>query len=124
VQAPAQKHIFCLNCSEIIFNPICPECIAKEFSRWIESYPEMKKARLMANKFAEKGKIFNGISQTCITCGNNNAYLCPYCFTEYLFGILKNVKADAKILSEFLLLFNFDFEHSGYYKEGEELGVF
>ncbi len=119
------KHNFCLNCYEAIYNPICPECIFKGFSNWILKFPKVEERIIDEIKlFILKCRIFNNISQKCIACNNYNVYICPYCFTEYLYNQLKKAKARKEILSEFLFMFNFDFEHTGYYKEGEQLGVF
>lgn len=116
-------HIDCLECNEAIFNPICPSCLAKQFEQWIISYPELEEVGLTVKDYIKSNKEFDGVSQTCIVCRNNFAYLCPYCFTDFLFSLLKEARTDKKILEEFFVLFNFDFEHSGYWKEAEKLGV-
>jgi len=118
------KHTDCLNCHEAIFNPICPECILKQLKSWINIYPGLKKVEKNIITFVRRNRIFNNNSQTCITCHKNSAYICPYCFTEHIYNLLKQARITKAILSEFLLLFNYDFEHTGYYKEGEKLGIF
>ena len=60
----------------------------------------------------------------CVCCGSKKVNICPYCFTEFLHELLKLEKASQKVIGEFLFLFNFDFEHNGYYQEGEDIGVF
>jgi len=118
-------HTDCLNCKEPIFNPLCPECIAKGFEQWISRYPDAKNKTLANIKeFLKRNQRFNNNSQKCVVCRRKSVYLCPYCFTEFLLTTLKKTQADKKIIGEFLFLFNFDFDHNGYYKEGEKLGIF
>jgi len=120
-----EKHEDCLECGEAIFNPICPNCIAYEFEQWISKYPQLESpVSKIINKFLREHEKLNQSSRECILCGNKSAYLCPYCFTEFLLNVLKVVRADKKALAEFLQLFNYDFDHTGYYLEGEELGAF
>ena len=64
-----------------------------------------------------------GKATKCIICKKQRAFLCPYCFTEYVLDLLKKLKISKIILQEFLQFFNYDFEHTGYYKEAEKLGV-
>jgi hypothetical protein len=126
VQAPnlELRHINCLECGESIFNPICPECILRHFNSWISIYPSLKYIEKSIIKFIKKNRIFHNHSQTCISCKKDNVYLCPYCFTKYIYKLLKQAKISRLVLGEFLFLFNYDFEHTGYYKEGERLGIF
>jgi|APSaa5957512622_1039677.scaffolds.fasta_scaffold35556_1 hypothetical protein len=126
IQAPNLlefKHPDCLECKEAIFNPICPSCISKQFYNWISiSYPKIERKILKElNVFLKKNKHFHNKSQTCIVCKKQNAYVCPYCFTVYLKALLKSAQVTNKVLSEFLFLFNFDFEHTGYAKNGIEM---
>jgi hypothetical protein len=118
------KHNDCLSCHEAIFNPICPECILKQFRSWTKIHPGLKKVEQIIVNFVNKHRIFNKNSQTCITCKKHSSYLCPYCFTEYIFNLLKKARLSRALIGEFLFLFNYDLEHTGYYKEGERLGVF
>jgi len=131
VQAPflGLIHKDCLSCREPIYNPLCPDCISREFKVWISKYPEEIKEEILSSlsKFLEDNSYLKGSSHKCIACGRNNVYLCPYCFTEFLFNLLKkskSTKINKTLLGEFLMLFNFDFEHTGYYKDGEKLGIF
>jgi len=124
VQAFELKHKDCLNCGEAIFNPICPECILKQFNQWIMTHPSLEKVKDNIEEFIFRNRKFSNNSQKCITCHKNSSYLCPYCFTEHIYNLLKKARMANVILAEFLMLFNYDFEHTGYFKEGERLGVF
>jgi len=56
-------------------------------------------------------KLYNPATK-CVACGNNTAFICPYCFAVYALHVLKDKKASKHILDEFRELFNFDFEHT------------
>jgi hypothetical protein len=124
-----ENHFDCLGCIECgrpIPDPACPQCITDEFISWMDNYGKLKNKKKMIkeiSKFIGTHKDLMGHSETCIECGKENAFICPYCFTTYLWGILKKNRPDKKLLEEFLVLFNFDHGHKGYWKEGERLGI-
>jgi len=62
-------------------------------------------------------------STRCIKCLNKRAAVCPYCFTERVLYELKNIGSSGYVIKEFFMFFNFDFEHTGYSKEAEKLGL-
>ena len=112
--------ILCMECKEVIYNPLCPSCLARDIGVWLDKKPKLKAVlEKDMNKILEQGKHLD--SMKCIACNKNSAFLCPYCFTEKIYEKLKEIKAGKKILSEFIVLF--DFEHSGYYKDAEKLGA-
>ena len=118
-------HQKCLSCGEHITHPLCPECIADGFREWVLKFPNIVDEVLdKLDIFLVGHKKMHGKSKSCISCGKHQTYLCPYCFTEYLLDLLKEVGASVEAIGEFLFMFNYDFEHKGYYLEGEELGVF
>jgi len=125
IQASNQKilHEDCLSCGEHINHPLCPQCIAKGFKKWIKKFPkEQSQIQRDVKKFLRGHKKFNEHSQTCVACGQNSAYLCPYCFTEYLYQKSKEAGLGVRALTEFLFIFNFDFKHNGYSQELEAYG--
>ena len=118
----------CLSCHESISNPICPSCILKEFEVWVEKYPRIKKNVLpQLKKFLLGLNHFEHDSQTCVVCRKNSAYLCPYCFTEFILEILRENGTDKEVLKDYLQFFNFDFGDFegkwGYYDVAEKLGL-
>ena len=129
VQAPnfETEHLDCLDCGELITNPICPECIYKAFQDWIVQYPKIaKKVLRKVKNFLRGHKHFYGDSQLCVICGNKKAWSCPYCFTEHIFDLLKEAGAKEDVLREYLMFFSFDFGDFfgkwGYWEESERLG--
>lgn len=110
----------CLECKEEIFNPLCPECLAKSIMSWAVNYPSIAiKLNEEIKDYLEKNKKFEG--SLCIKCKKYKAYECPYCFTNYVLQKLKKITNDKKIILQYLTYFNFDLEHTGYWKEKEEL---
>jgi len=117
----------CLNCHEVIFNPICPACLAVEIEAWLQPiFPYHKKITKKIEDYIRKTNNLaskTGKLTKCISCRKLSVSLCPYCFTEYVFNLLKKIKVNKAILKEFLEFFNYDFEHTGYSKDAEELGA-
>jgi hypothetical protein len=124
-----EKYNECIECHEAIYNPLCPFCLAKEVQVWLASYPDKKiKDKILQNirKYLmtiHKLSIKRGKATKCAVCGKR-ASLCPYCFTNYVYNLLKELDVNRIMLKEFLQFFNFDFEHTGYYKEAEKLGIY
>ncbi len=123
------EHLDCLECGDLITNPICPDCIAKAFEDWIRKYPRLaKKVLFKIKKFLKGHKHFDEDSQLCVICKSKKAWSCPYCFTEHIFDLLKQAKASNEVLREYLRFFNFDFGDFsgkwGYWKEGEKLNIY
>lgn len=130
VRAQEEGDYVCLECSEPIYNPICPECISKAFKKWVKKYPKYEQRVIpLLNKYLKSHKNFEDISQICVVCGKDSTYVCPYCFGSLIYELLKEVKVPKKILKEYMIFFHFDFgdfkkQRWGHYKEGEDLGVF
>ena len=122
---PALERFYeCLECHEAISNPLCPSCLAVQIEAWLTSYPELgKKLMPQIEGYIEKTKNLTGKTISCVSCTRKRASLCPYCFTHHVFDLLKDMKVNKRILIEFLQFFNFDFYHTGYSKDAEELGV-
>lgn len=115
--------LLCTECKEAIYNPICPLCLANEIKEWLRE----NKLRIIVGKkideFISKNSLAIGSSNVCIICKKENSFACPYCFTEFMFNCLKRMKASKKVQREFLEFFNYDFEHTGYSEDAEELGL-
>ena len=117
-------HTDCLDCGEPIQNLLCPNCIAKHFKQWINSYPKLKKQiSKELEKFLKAHQKYADYS-TCSACQQNTCYECPYCFTEYLLNLLKKYKASDEILQNYFKFFNYDFGHYGYFIEIDKLGMY
>ena len=117
----------CIECNEVIYNPICHECLAKEFIEWLSQNKGNKKLIKVGKeiqKFLKQNKKLNKGYSKCISCNRENVFLCPYCFTEYIYKKLKELKVGKKLLGEFITLFNFDLHHEGYYKDFEGIEDF
>lgn len=128
----ANKHNFsalepqylCDICNIAVSNPLCPACLAIEIDAWLTLYPNLRRDLLPSIKrHIDKREEKLTDSTQCIKCGNKTASVCPYCFTDKVLKELKKLEVNKIILREFFEFFNFDFEHTGYSKEAEELGV-
>ncbi len=116
----------CLDCHEPTSNPLCQACLTTQIQAWLSSYPDRHLANNILEKikkYAERTNNLAGSSTKCVACGMPRASLCPYCFTNHVFNLLKGMKVNRIILKEFLQFFNYDFEHKGYAREAEKLGV-
>ena len=114
----------CIECKETIQNPICPHCLGKEISAWMEG----KSARTKNILQKEIRRILSvrklSESDRCIICGEKSVFICPYCFAEIIYKRLSRENIDKNELVEFLTFFNFKFENTYLSREAERLGVF
>lgn len=120
-----EAQYMCDMCNEAITNPICPFCLAEQIEVWLTFYPQLKREILpkIHNYLKKTLNRITAYGTECIKCRKNRAFVCPYCFTEYVFSELQEINANKLILREFIEFFNFDLEFKGYYKESEELGI-
>ncbi|MFH1452136.1 MAG: hypothetical protein ABIF88_03105 [archaeon] len=118
-----ELHSNCIFCDKKITNPLCPECIAKGFRQWIRQFTDEEKIiKTKLECFLKEIRHFEGRSISCVACHKKTTHLCPYCFTNFLYKIAKDANLGASILSEFLFIFDFDFNHDGYSEDLEEMG--
>jgi len=115
----------CMQCFEPITNPICHECLGNRINTWLGLYPNIKKKMSPKIKSYVRDVSNNTLkSVNCMACNKKKAALCPYCFTEGVFDILKNTKIDRMIVMDFLSTFNFDLKHEGYIAEAVKEGLY
>jgi hypothetical protein len=120
-----EPQILCEVCSEAVTNPICPSCLIQEIEAWTTLYPNLRRELIpRISKYIHRLdlRIIDEATQ-CIKCNDKKAIICPYCFTNKVLSELRNMKSNVLILKEFLEFFNFDFDHTGYSKEAEKLGI-
>ena len=116
-------HEDCLSCGEPIVHPLCPCCVSRAFKQWLKNFPKQEKEIIdELHKFLIAHRYLDGKSRRCVSCGEKKTHLCPYCFTEYLYKIIKEAGVGPRALAEFLFIFNFDFNHQGYARELEVMG--
>ena len=87
----------CVECDDIITNPVCPNCLAAQMMVMIGEYD---------HKLVEyiKGISIDG-NTTCIIC-NQRMGLCAYCFSKDIYEFIKD--KNQKIGQEFLQRFDFE----------------
>ena len=118
-----KEHNDCLSCGEDITHPLCPACISKAFIQWLEKFPnDYWEVKYKVDIYLRHHNLIQGKSKSCITCKTHKTHVCPYCFTEHLYNLIKEAGLGVRAMTEFLFMFNFDFEHKGYSKDLEILG--
>ena len=97
----------------------------QEIDVWLAGYPDEIRKRIVGRlkEYVETAERLSGEATLCIVCGKPRTSLCPYCFTAEVLDVLKQLQVSRQVLREFLEFFNYDFEHQGYSKEAEKLGV-
>jgi len=114
----------CMNCLQPITNPLCHNCLGMQIASWMSLYPSVKKKMLPKLREYLKEVNNNTLSGVaCTSCGKKAA-LCPYCFAEAVFNILKKSKIDRMVIMDFLSTFNFDSNHEGYIKDAIAEGLY
>jgi hypothetical protein len=110
----------CVLCSENINQPLCHECLASQVKTWLTYYPDIKKkVSPKINSFVKEVEDLIVETSACVACNKNKAALCPYCFTDKVYRILKKSKISPMVIGDFIATFNFDLDHTGYTLEEE-----
>ena len=111
----------CILCSESINQPICHQCLAKQVKTWLSYYPDIKKKLSpKINSFVKEVEDLIVETSPCVACNTNKTALCPYCFTDKIYRILKNSRTSPMVIGDFISTFNFDLDHTGYSLEEEQ----
>ena len=93
----------CMICGEVITNPICTECLAREIEDWLIS----KKPNLIPTirLLAEIAEPREESLTTCIFCGKI-IDTCMYCFTQEVLEFLQNICPE--LVDSFLEHFSYE----------------
>lgn len=103
-----------VNSKPILDSALCHNCLHKEILNWLELYPSVKK-KIAKNISNYLGEVENNVQDiTCACCKKNYAALCPYCFSEGVFNVLKQKKVDLMVIMDYLSTFRFDENHENY----------
>jgi len=101
--------------SEKNLNCLCHECLGKKISSWMLIYPKIKKKLLpQLKKYIKEMDQTATRTENCILCKSKKAALCPYCFAEEVFNMLKRNQIDRLAIMDFLYTFDFDLKHENY----------
>lgn len=106
----------CTVCEEAIYNPICPNCLLREFDAWLA---EQNASEAFAEELADELDTVlvilasHGRQGDCAVCRQTIPFsIDPYCFTKAMFDVLKN--ADRNLAARFVRYFSYDFEQTSY----------
>ena len=87
----------CVECDQIITNPICSHCLAERMRVMVGEYNDALMEGI-------EGSYIDG-ETSCILCGRKMG-LCAHCFSSGVYEYIK--EKDNVIASEFLSRFDFD----------------
>ncbi|HLD34171.1 MAG TPA: hypothetical protein VJB66_05565 [Candidatus Nanoarchaeia archaeon] len=87
----------CVVCDEMITNPICPDCLAKQMRSWVnETNPTL----------AERIDGFNMSGDvSCLFCGQGMS-ICAHCYSRDVYEQI--ALHDKKLAREFMARFDFE----------------
>ena len=88
----------CIECDEVITEPICPDCLAKRMRLVVKEHDQTL-AREIKGYVVEEGET------TCLFCGKN-MNLCAHCFSREVYELVKERRPEAA--EEFLSRFDFE----------------
>lgn len=114
-------HNDCIDCGKDITHPLCPNCLAKAFHIWLKNFPEAKQLKSKLRPLMKHHNHTKAKSKPCVACGQP-VHICPKCFTTHLYNLVKEAGLSIQATSQFLFIFNFDFEHDSYSQELEAYG--
>ncbi len=87
----------CVECDDIITNPVCPNCLAAQMMVMVGEYDQQLVEYV-------KGINVSGATK-CIIC-NNPMGLCAHCFSKDVYQLLRS--KNEPLSKEFLQRFDFD----------------
>lgn len=90
----------CVECDEVITNPLCSECLSREMQIMVSEHDQQLAAEI--DGFRIEGET------RCICCGKNMG-LCAHCFSRDVYDFLSernHYKGD--LLDDFVANFDFD----------------
>ena len=86
----------CVVCEEVITNPICPDCLARQMKSWLsEVEPELASSI--------DGGYVPG-ETNCLFCGNDMG-ICAHCYSKDVYEQIS--LANKKLAKEFMARFDF-----------------
>ncbi len=87
----------CIDCTEIISNPICSDCLGQQMKQVLSEIDPALADKILTNNFAG--------DTHCIQCGNEMG-LCAHCFSKDVYEQIKDL--NEKAAEEFLARFDYD----------------
>lgn len=103
----------CVECLHNITNPICTECMFKDFKRWVADLDISGAQKFLIVGLARKEimKVDSLNDERCILCGHENLTICSYCFFIKMARVLKKVEVGSMALANFYKIFNTENEN-------------
>lgn len=102
----------CRLCKEPIWNFLCVDCIGSNITQWLPE-PQINDFKGFHHMFSSTFSLYGDVKNHCLHCKNYlTVPVCPYCYTNEVYQWLS--QKDASLAQAFVMVFNFDFEGSGY----------
>lgn len=95
----------CVQCGEVITNPICIECLEREMEHWLMEYRPK-----LISFIRDTTKCFRSYTHdvmSCVICGKN-MNICAHCYVKEISCLIKS----NRLMKEFLTQFNYDLDYS------------
>jgi len=100
------EQYLCMECLQVVTNPICYSCFSKHISSWLEY--EGAQSYIQARVFREINKIIRKESlnkDQCILCNNNFINMCSFCFYSKVERIMEKLDIPSQVIGDFEDLF-------------------
>ena len=94
----------CIECTDVITNPVCPGCLAKEMQVMVSEHNEALAMQITAPHIP-------GGETMCISCGDS-MNLCAHCFSKDVYLFLEH--HNEQIAEEFMRRFDFELRQEFY----------
>jgi len=108
VYSMIKEEQLCVECIQVITDPICPKCLSKHTIYWLKD-KEIRGERLLKiskRLFSLKIRFTKTATHNkCVICNSKEATLCLFCFIRKITKIIEK-NANEKISTEFKKDFN------------------
>ncbi|MEA3329866.1 MAG: hypothetical protein U9Q06_03925 [Nanoarchaeota archaeon] len=109
------KEVLCVECSQVITNPICEQCHLKEVEFWLHDVCLDSLARSIILETIKRRSNHDTLNEgECILCNQNPLSICSYCFFLICMRTMIELNVSSKILGNFKEIFSYDSRHSEY----------
>jgi hypothetical protein len=109
--------------NNVLDKQLCHICLSNEMKKWLNLYPTVNKKISSELKAYVMDVDENTLDADCSNCKKNKAALCPYCFSEGVFNLLKKNKVNVMVIMDYLSTFSFDKNHDEYANNSKQMEV-
>ena len=99
----------CVECREVITNPLCPGCLKKAVAQWLG---EKDQKHVKAFHAAHRALVLGTGTMNCIKC-RKPMDLCTHCYSAAILTWLRRTPSLEQEVEEYLSYFNFELHPFG-----------